>query len=136
MTRAKWTRLAAMILIGGGVGWLLKLIAIPTTGGEDYESPVIALFFFVGLLGMLVGSTALGSRLAEGASLPLYLLALLVSPIAAWVVFMLLDGVLKPVGEAGPVWYRDEAGITAMALLMIVAGVWVSRYERQAVQAT
>ena len=129
MTRARWTRIAAMILVGGGVAFVLKLIAIPTTGGEDFESGVVAVLFFAGMFGMLVGSTAIGSRLAERASLPLYVVAVLLSPIVIWFVFIALDGGLKPLAEAGPDWYADEGGITAIAVLMIASGLWLLRRD-------
>ena len=129
MRRARWTRVSAMILVGGGIAFLLKLIAIPTTGGDDYESGVVALLFFAGMFGMLVGSTTLGSRFAERRPLAVYVLALALSPIVTWFVFILLDGGLKPIGEAGPDWYVDEAGITAIAVLMIGLGLWTLRRE-------
>ena len=131
MSRGRWTRIAAMILVAGGIAFFLKLLAIPTTGGDDLESGTIAVLFFAGMIGMLVGSTAIGSRLAENAALPLYIAALVLSPIAIWFVFLLLDGALKPIGEAGPDWYVDEAGITAIAVLMIAAGLWLVRREPQ-----
>src|SRR5687767_6345121 len=127
MSRAGWTRISATVLVGGGIAFFLKLVAIPTTGGEDFESGVVALFFFAGMFGMLVGSTALGSRLAERAPLAAYVIALLLSPIVIWFVFILLDGGLKPIGEAGPAWYVDEAGITVMAALMVAAGLLLRR---------
>ena len=130
MSRAKWTRISAMVLAGGGIAFFLKLVAIPTTGGEDFESSVVAFFFFAGVLGMFVGSTALGSRLAERAPLAVYVMALVLSPIVFWFVFLALDAGLKPIGEAGPDWYVDEAGITAMAALMVGAGLWLLRSER------
>lgn len=132
MSRTRWTRISAMILVAGGLAFFLKLIAIPTTGGDDFESGVVALFFFAGMFGMLVGSTALGSKLAQRAPLAVYGLALLLSPIVIWFVFMLLDEGLKPIGEAGPDWYAAEAGITAIAILMIAAGLWLLRKGRTA----
>lgn len=45
--------------------------------------------------------------------------------IVMWFIFMLLDEGLKPIGEAGPDWYVDEAGITVMAVLMTGAGLWL-----------
>ena len=116
-----------MILVGGGIAFVLKLIAIPTTGGDDFESGVVAILFFAGMFGMLVGSTTLGSRFAENRPLAVYVLALVLSPILTWFLFILLDGGLKPIGEAGPDWYVDEAGITAIAILMIGAGLWSLR---------
>ena len=131
MSRARWTRISAMILVGGGIAFFLKLLAIPTTGGEDFESGVVALFFFAGMLGMFVGATALGSRLAEHAPIGAYVLALVLSPILVWFLFLALDEGLKPIGEAGPDWYVAEAGITAIAILMIGAGLWLLRRERR-----
>jgi hypothetical protein len=118
-----------MILVGGGIAFFLKLVAIPTTGGEDSESGAIALLYLAGMFGMLVGSTALGSRLAEHAPLAVYVIALVLSPVVIWVVFIALDGGLKPIGEAGPDWYVDEAGITASAVLMVGTGLWLLRRE-------
>lgn len=136
MTRAGWTRISAMILLGGGAAFVLKLIVIPTTGGEDYESGAIEFFFFAGMFGMLVGSTAVGSRLAEHAPLPIYVVALVLSPIVAWIVFIALDSALAPVGEAGPDWYEDEGGITVTAVLMIVGGLWFLRREHHLADVT
>ena len=133
MSRASWTRISAMVLVGGGIAFVLKLVAIPTTGGEDFESGLVALLFFAGMLGMLVGSTALGSRLAERAPLVVYVIALVLSPIVIWFVFMSLDEGLKPIGEAGPDWYVAEAGITVMTALMIAAGLWLLRRERHTI---
>ena len=127
MTREKWTRIALTIFVAGGVAFFLKLIAIPTTGGEDFESPVVALFFFAGVFGMFVGSTGLGSRLTQNAAMPVYVLAIVLSPIVIWLVFSLFDDGLKPLGERGPDWYAAEAGITAMAVLMVVVGLWLLR---------
>ena len=136
MTRARWTSISAKILLAGGLAFVLKLIVIPTTGGEDYESGAIALFFFAGMIGMLVGSTTVGSRLAERAPLPIYVVALVLSPIVAWIVFITLDSALAPVGEAGPDWYEDEGGITATAVLMIVAGLWFLRRDHHLAEVT
>ena len=129
MSRARWTRVSAMILLAGGIAFVLKLIAIPTTGGDDFESGVVALLFFAGMFGMLVGSTTLGSMFAQDRPLAVYVVALVLSPIVIWFVFILLDGVLKPIGEAGPDWYVDEAGITAIAVLMIGLGLWSLRRQ-------
>ena len=123
MTRAKWMRIALTIFVAGGVAFFLKLLAIPTTGGEDFESPVVALFFFAGMFGMLVGSTGVGARLTLNAPLPVYLLAVVLSPIVIWFVFLVFDEGLKPIGELGPPWYEVEAGITLMAILMVVVGL-------------
>lgn len=132
MSRTRWTRVSAMILVGGGIAFALKLIVIPTTGGDDYESGVVALLFFAGMFGMLVGSTTLGSRFAQQRPLAVYVLAVALSPILIWFVFMLLDEGLKSIGEAGPDWYVDEAGITAIAVLMIGLGLWSLHRESHA----
>lgn len=128
-------RIALTIFVAGGVALFLKLIAIPTTGGEDFESPAVAFFYFAGMFGMLVGSTGLGARLALKAALPVYVLALILSPVVIWFVFMVFDEGLKPIGEAGPEWYAAEAGITAMAILMVVVGLLLLR-KRSAEPAT
>lgn len=78
-------------------------------------------------------------RLAGRRPLPVVVVLAVLSPVAAFMVFGLLDEAAQSVvGDAGPAWLRDEAGILAMALVALAAGAaaWRAAPTRRASPAS
>lgn len=109
--------------LAGGMAWLAKLSVIAVTDGEVTDTGLAAVFYFAGLAAILLASTGVGVRLAGRRPLPVAVVLALLSPVAAFMVFGLLDEAAQSlVGDAGPAWLQDEAGILAMALVALAAG--------------
>jgi hypothetical protein len=107
-----------------------KLAVIALTDGRVTDTGAAAVFFVVGVVLLLAGAAAPAMRvlkprrwwtgaLALASALPLFGLS-----------FALLDAVAKAiVGDAGPAWLEDEAGILAMGITWKAAGVAILRSQ-------
>jgi hypothetical protein len=122
----RWTRIARVALIAGGIAWLLKLVVIVATDGADSGTAdaVVGMFFLLGFVLLLGGSTAVGLWLTRSRGPVLRIAAGLVAPL----VFFLSMNLLDPAGEAlvgdlGPDYVREEAGIFLAAVLWLTLGV-------------
>ena len=123
MTRQQYVRTAAAVAALGGAAWVTKVGVLATTDGED--TAFVSMLYLAGALGMTLGASWVGVRLAGGRPVPV-VIALGVLTALAW--FPLYDSVLDPlaagaIGDAGPAWLGDEAGILLTGLLLSAASL-------------
>lgn len=124
MTRQRWTVLASAAAALGGLAWVAKVAVIIATDGRIVDEGPAALFYILGAVLMLAGSTAIGARLTEERSGRIAGLAMAFSPVLFILSFIVLDGLAKPlVGDRGPAYWRDEAGILVTGLAWLGAGI-------------
>jgi hypothetical protein len=124
MTTPRPTTILATLAAAGGAAWLAKLAVIVATDGATTDTGAAAAFYLMGIVLLAIGSAAVGSRLAARRHLALKIVALATSPALFFLSYALLDGIAKTlVGDAGPAWLEDEAGITLTAAVWLVTGV-------------
>jgi hypothetical protein len=124
MTRHRWIVITSAAAALGGLSWLAKVAIIVATDGRVVDEGPAAFAYLLGAALMLAGSTAIGVRLAGRQSRPVLSLAVALSPLIFVVSFMLLDGLAKPlVGNLGPTYWRDEAGILVTGLAWLGIGI-------------
>lgn len=129
----RWIGIAGAALTASGVAWLSKLAVIVATSGRVTDTGAAGLFFLLGFVLLLIGSTGVGLRLTMNRALPLRLLAALLSPIALIVLLVTLGAVLGPlVGDSGPDYAREEANIVALAVLSLAVGAMLLTHSRRA----
>lgn len=126
MTRQRFVRTASAVAALGGAAWVTKVAVLAATDGED--SLVVPLLYLCGALGITLGASWVGVRLAGGRSLALVVVLGALGPLLA---FVLYDSVIDPLakaalGDAGPAWFEAEAGILATGLLWLASSlpVW------------
>lgn len=124
---------AGAALTAGGVAWLLKLAVIVATSGRVTDTGAAGVFFLLGFVLLLLGSTGVGLRLTMNKPLPLRLLGVVLSPIVLMALLVTLGAMLGPlVGEAGPSYAREEANIVAIAVLSLAVGAMLLTHSRRA----
>lgn len=124
MTRKRWIHIGSMAVALGGFSWLAKVAVIIATDGEVNDEGAAAFFYILGVALMAIGSTAAGVLLAGGRSWWMLAVAVVLSPILFVVSFAILDGILKPlVGDRGPAYAGDEAGILTTGLAWLTLGI-------------
>lgn len=122
------TTILALLAATGGAAWLAKLAVIAATDGATTDTGAAAAFYLLGLALLAIGSAAVGLRVAAGRHLAVRIFAVALSPALFFVSFMLLDSIAKLlVGDAGPVWLQDEAGIGLTAAFWLVTGLLLAR---------
>lgn len=119
-----WERWAPVVLLVGAVAWLAKMGVIVATDGRVDSTGAAAVFFIGGILLMATGATAVGLRLTRGRAGWVRSLAIVLSLLAFFVSFVVLDSIAKPtLGELGPSYMSDEAGILVTAIFwFLIAG--------------
>ena len=123
MTKERWISIAGTVLVIGGVSWLLKLAVIVATGGRVTDTGAAAVFYVLGLVLLLVGSTGLGLRLTINGTIAMRVLAVVLSPVVLFTSFVLLDSIGRAVvGDRGPDYVPDEAGILLAAVAWLALG--------------
>ena len=125
-----WERWAPVVLLVGATSWLAKMGVIVATDGRVDSTGAAAVFFIGGILLMAVGATAVGLWLSRGRAVWIRSVSILISFLAFFVSFVILDGIAKPtLGEVGPSYMSDEAGIlvTAIVWLFIAAALLRTR---------
>jgi hypothetical protein len=134
MSSPRWIRLwiavAGVALVLGGAAWLSKLAVIVATDGRVAYTGAAGAFFDLGLLLMLAGSTGVGLRLTTNAETGLRIVGAVLSPVAFFLAFGILQGVVVglydlarwAVGSLGPDYVREEAVIVVMAVASLAAG--------------
>lgn len=126
--------LLATLLAIGGVAWLVKVALIAANGGENTTEGIVAVFFFIGAFGLLVGSSSLGLWLARTRPVIVRVLAAILAITFFWLTFGLIDEAMQSiVGSAGPQWVQDEMGIVVTAIIWLAIGLWVRARARRAV---
>ena len=124
MTNQRWISTTAAVVTAGGLAWLAKLGVIAATDGRVTSSGAAAVFFVLGALLLAAGASAPVMRLLRPARRWTTALALASGPLLFGLTFSLLDGAGKGlVGDAGPSWLPDEAGILATAVVWLVIGL-------------
>ena len=127
MTRQRWTSIAATIAIAGGTAWLIKF---PVVAATQDESAGASILYVIGVLCLFVGSTWLGTFVAGGRSRFLLAALVLLSPIAFWMSYTVLDGLaLALVGDGTAEWLQDELGVAAAGALWLAASAYVLRRD-------
>jgi hypothetical protein len=135
-----WIAIAGIALIAGGVAWLLKLWVIVATDGRVVATGAAATFLELGLVLLAVGSTGIGVRLIMSQEPSMRVVLAVASPLVLIGVGYALGGVIGGaiVGVAVPSYLLAEAGILGLAVIGLVAGIWLVVYvvRRGAAQGT
>jgi hypothetical protein len=123
MTRQRFLRTASAVAALGGAAWVTKVAVLAATDGDD--SLVVELLYLAGAIGITLGASWLGVRLAGERPLPLVVVLGALGPLLAFVAY---DSVIDPLakaalGDAGPAWFEDEAGILATGLVWLAISV-------------
>ncbi|MDP8908439.1 MAG: hypothetical protein M3N47_04820 [Chloroflexota bacterium] len=125
MTRQRWISIAATIAAAGGSAWLIKF---PVVAATQQESTAASILYLVGVLCLFIGSTWLGTLAAADRSRLLLAALVILSPIAFWISYSILDGLaLALVGDSAAAWLQDELGIAAAGALWLAASAYVLR---------
>jgi hypothetical protein len=121
-------RLLTYAAVAGGLAWLCKLVA----ASIDMNSPVVAVFFVLGLILLPIGSIGIALRLLQDRPAWLRAAGGVLAPFAFLAIFSLLDGTLVPATEDHVrEWAKAEAGVFAAAVIWLAAGLWSLRSGRR-----
>lgn len=129
----QWMKLATLALIAGASSWLVKLVVIVITDGADSGAgdAAAAVFFLLGFVLLLTGSSAVGLWLTRGRGPVVRIAAALLAPVTFLASWNLLDPVGEAmVGDLGPDYTREESGILLNALLWLALGILVAAGSR------
>ena len=128
MNRHRWIQISATLAAVGAAAWLAKFAVIVATDGATTDTGAAAAFYLLGVTLMLVGSTWVGVRATARLGTPLFALGVILSPVVLIASFTVLEGIAKgAVGDAGPAWLADEAGIVATGAAWLLASAWSLR---------
>jgi hypothetical protein len=132
MTKQRYIRTASAACALGGAAWVTKVAVLAATDGSD--SGLVDALYITGFVLLTFGATWIGVRLAGDRPLPL-VIALAV--LCLIVPFMTYDAIIDPLakaalGDAGPAWFEDEAGILATGLIWLAASLpaWLATTSR------
>ena len=132
MTRQRYIRTASAACALGGAAWVTKVAVLAAQDGDD--SVLVAALYITGLLLITFGATWIGVRLAGDRPLPL---AIGLAALCVIVPFMTYNAIIDPLakaalGDAGPAWFEDEAGILATGLIWLAASLpsWLATSSR------
>ncbi len=142
-----WIAIAGTALIAGGVAWLSKLWVIVATDGRVVATGAAATFLELGLVLLIVGSTGIGVRLMMNQEPSMRIVLAVASPVVLLGVGYAVGGVIgyavlligsALAGVAVPGYLLQEAGILGLAIIGLVAGIWLMVYvmPRGAAQST
>ncbi len=129
-----WIASAGIALIAGGVAWILKLWVIVATDGRVVATGAAATFLELGLVLLIVGSTGVGVRLMMSQEPSMRVVLAVASPLVLLGIGYVLGGVIGDailviwgaiVGIAPPGYLLAEAGILGLAVVGLVAGIWL-----------
>lgn len=115
-------RIASVAALVGGVGWLVKVALIWANGGENLDSGPVAVFYFLGVLGLVVALAALGYTLVERAPVWLRALVTVATPVLGLMLWSLLDQAIRAVYTSDD-WFREEAAVLLAAIVATVLGL-------------
>jgi hypothetical protein len=126
-----WGRALAGLAAAGGAAWIVKFMVILLDDGGD-AGGLTAVLYLLGVALMVVGSAFVGRLAARGRGRVVLVPAVALSPLLVFVSYALLDGLAKGVvGDAGPGWLKDEAGILATGVFWLAAGLLGRRGGRR-----
>ncbi len=128
MTQNRFLVRAAAVLAAGGLAWLAKLAVIASTDGRVTDTGAAAVFYLLGAVLMPAGLAGVALALTTRRHPALRAGAAVVGAMSFFACFVLLDGVASgAVGEAGPAWLGDEAGILATGAVLAGLGLATAR---------
>jgi hypothetical protein len=126
-----WIRTLAGVAALGGAAWVVKFLVILADDGGD-AGGLTAVLYLLGIGLMVVGGAFLAGLVARGRGRLVLVAALVASPFVVFLSYAVLDGLAKAaVGDSGPGWLEDEAGILATGLFWLAAGLWGRRSSRR-----
>jgi hypothetical protein len=126
-----WVTAVAGLAAAGGAAWTAKFLVIVADGGGD-AGGVTAVLYVAGIALMLVGSVFVAGLIAGGRGLFVLVPAMVLSPFLVFLSYAVLDGLaVAVVGDSGPAWLEDEAGILATGVLWLGLGLWGRRRSRR-----
>ena len=114
----------------GGALWVLKVVFITLNDvmGRDTDALPLPVLYLSAILFMVVGATAVGIAVFRRFPWWAQLLGALAAVVALWVLYFVLDGILKPTFEGvGPSWLHEELGILATGAICVAVGVFLAR---------
>lgn len=117
-------RLAATAAIAGGAAWLAKLVVIAATDGEVTDTGLAAVFFIGGVILLIAGAATVSLRIARGRGRVAHVAGYVAAPVVFIASFLLLEPLGKAVvGDAGPAWLGEEAGIGLVGIVWLAVGI-------------
>lgn len=129
----QWMKIAMLALIAGASSWLVKLVVIVITDGADSGAgdAAAAVFFLLGFVLLLIGSSAVGLWLSRDQGPVVRIAAALLALVTFLVSWQLLIEVGPAlVGDRGPTYVNEESGILLAALLWLALGILVTAGSR------
>jgi hypothetical protein len=127
-----WTGTLAGVAALGGAAWVVKFLVILADDGGD-AGGLTAVLYLLGIALMVVGSAFLAGLVARRRGRLVLVAALVASPLVVFLSYAVLDGLAKAVvGDSGPGWLEDEAGILATGVFWMAAGRWARREKAAA----
>jgi hypothetical protein len=125
-----WMRWGVWVFAVGGALWVLKvvLIALNDALGRDPDALPVPIFYLSAILLMVLGATAVGIAVLRRFPWWAQLLGAVAAVIVLWLLYTVLDGILKPTFEGvGPSWLYEELGILATGAICLIGGVLLAR---------
>lgn len=129
-TSSKLFRVSAAALAAGGFCWVAKFVVIAATDGATSGVPdtATAILYLTAVALMALGLAGLGVSLVIGRGRLLAPLGALGGLVAWWLTYLVLDAIAKAVvGDSGPSWMPDEAGIVVTGAVLMTAGLLLLR---------
>jgi hypothetical protein len=120
---------AAAVLAAGGLAWLAKMAVITATDGAVADGATAAgVFYLLGVVLMPAGLAGVAVALTAGRHGAIRGAAAVGGLFSFFVLFVALEGVAKGlVGDAGPSWLQDEAGILVTGAVLMGGGLLAAR---------
>ena len=134
-----WMRWGLRVFSLGGALWASKIVFITVNDamGRATDALPVPIVYLSGILLMALGATAVGIALLRRLPWWAQLAGAIAAVIALWLLYVVLDGALKPTFEGvGPTWLHEELGILATGAICLAAGVLLARsVDREAREA-
>ncbi len=123
-----WERWASVVLLLGAASWLAKMAVIFSTDGRVIDTGAASVFYLAGVALMALGVTAVGLHFTRPAATWIRIVAMLASVIGFFVSYFVIDAVARPtLGQVGPDYMPDEAGILLTAIFWLIVAVVLIR---------
>ena len=124
---------SSAVLAAGGLAWLAKLGVIAATDGRVTSTGAAAVLFVAGVVLMPIGLAGVGVALTARRHVVARVGAAGLGLLAFFALFSVVDGAAGGVvGDAGPAWLGDEAGILATGAALAAAGLLLARRAQDA----
>ena len=123
-------RWGVWVFAAGGALWVLKVvfIALYDLIDRDVDAMPVPVLYLSAVIAMAVGATAVGIALLRRFSWWVQLLGAVAAVVALFVLYTVLDEVLKSAFEGvGPSWLYEELGILVTGAICLAVGVLLGR---------